>query len=53
MTNIIGRINTIEKIVTPGSDKLNRKQLLILEIERKNKLISLELDKYMKVKKKL
>jgi len=53
MTNIIGRINTIEKIVIPEDNKLNRKQLLALEVERKNKLISLELDKYMKVKKKL
>lgn len=53
MANIIGRINTIEKIVTPENQKINRKQLLALEAERKYKLIGRKLDKYMKVKKKL
>lgn len=47
MTNIINRINTIEKIITP------KKSIQEIEKERKDRLISLELDKYMKVKKKL
>lgn len=46
MTNIINRINAIEKIITP------KKSIKEIEKERKDHLISLELDKYMKVKKK-
>lgn len=47
MTNIINRINAIEKIITP------KKSIQEIEKERKDRLISLELDKYIKVKKKL
>lgn len=49
MTNIINRINAIEKIVTPKDKKSIRE----IEWERKKNLIGLELDKYMKIKKKL
>ena len=52
MTNIISRIITIEKIITPEKKKNTSKELLALEAEKNFKLISLELDKYINVKKK-
>ena len=52
MTNIISRISTIEKIITPEKKKNTSKELLALEAERKFKLIGLELEKYITVKRK-
>lgn len=49
---MISRISTIEKMITAEKKKNTPKELLALEAEKNFKLISLELDKYINVKKK-